>query len=95
MSRLQSADKINEPLLIVHDAADSTSGTASGQSARPSQAPGGSAGPIKTARYVMLPREAHGYAVKESVMQTIAEMIEWMDAHVKNAQPRQGAVGRN
>jgi len=34
---------------------------------------------------VMLPYESHGYRAKESVMHTLAEMIEWFDTHVKYA----------
>jgi dipeptidyl aminopeptidase/acylaminoacyl peptidase len=45
------------------------------------------------ARLVMLPHESHGYAARESVLHAVAEMIEWMDRHVKNAAPRQAAVG--
>jgi dipeptidyl aminopeptidase/acylaminoacyl peptidase len=41
-----------------------------------------------TARLVMLPFESHGYAARESVLHTLAEMVEWMDRHVKNAPPR-------
>jgi len=38
-------------------------------------------------RYVVLPHESHGYAARESVLHTLAEMINWFDKHVKNAKP--------
>jgi dipeptidyl aminopeptidase/acylaminoacyl peptidase len=44
-----------------------------------------------TVRYVTLPYEAHGYTGRESVMHTLAEMINWMDKYVKNAGPRNEA----
>jgi len=41
---------------------------------------------------VMLPNEAHGYMARESVLHTLAEMIDWFDRYVKNAPPRPGRV---
>ena len=41
-----------------------------------------------TARYVVLPNEAHGYRARESVLDTLAEMIEWADRWAKNRPPR-------
>jgi len=38
-----------------------------------------------TARLVMLPDESHGYRARESVLHTLAEMVAWMDEHVKGA----------
>jgi dipeptidyl aminopeptidase/acylaminoacyl peptidase len=43
----------------------------------------------------MLPNEAHGYAARESVLHTLAEMIEWFDRYVKNAKPRSSGVSSN
>ena len=40
-----------------------------------------------TARLVMLPGEGHGYRAKESTLHVLAEMIEWMDEHVKKVRP--------
>ena len=37
-----------------------------------------------TPRYVVLPNEAHGYRARESVLDTLAEMIEWADRWAKN-----------
>ena len=41
-----------------------------------------------TVRYVTLPLEAHGYAGRESVMHTLAEMINWFDKYVTKAEVR-------
>ncbi len=88
MSPFASADKINEPLLLIHGEADNNSGTFPIQSERLLAAMTGLGG---TARLVMLPNEAHGYAARESILDCLAEMLEWFDKYVKNAQPRQTA----
>src|SRR3954468_7005162 len=85
MSPFFHADKINEPILLIHGEMDDNSGTFPIQSERLYMALKGF-GP--TVRYVTLPYEAHGYAGRESVLHTIAEMINWMDKYVKNAPPR-------
>ena len=41
-----------------------------------------------TVRYVTLPHEAHGYAARESILHTVAEMLQLVDKYVKNAKPR-------
>jgi dipeptidyl aminopeptidase/acylaminoacyl peptidase len=38
-----------------------------------------------TVRLVMLPKEAHGYRARESVMHVLYEMDAWLDKYVKNA----------
>lgn len=76
------ADKIKEPMLMIHGEADNNSGTFPVQSSRMYQAIKGNGG---TARLVMLPYESHGYRARESVLHTQAEMIDWLDKHVKNA----------
>ena len=80
------ADKINAPLLLIHGEADNNQGTFPIQSERLYAAIRGNGG---TARLVMLPLEAHGYAAKESVEQTLYEMNNWLDKYVKNAAPRE------
>lgn len=75
------ADKINEPLLILHGEADDNPGTFPIQSERLFHAVQGTGG---VARYVTLPHESHGYAARESVEHTLHEMIAWFDRHVKN-----------
>lgn len=82
ISPFMHADKINEPLLLIHGEADNNSGTFPMQSRRLYQAIKGNGG---TARLVMLPYESHGYQARESVLHSQAEMIDWLDEHVKNA----------
>ena len=79
------ADKINEPILLIHGEADNNQGTFPIQSERLFAAISGLGG---TARLVMLPLEAHGYAAKESTEHVLYEMINWFDKYVKNAKPR-------
>lgn len=82
VSPFMHADKINEPVLLIHGEADNNSGTFPVQSTRMYQAIKGNGG---TVRLVMLPNESHGYRARESVLHTQAEMIAWFDKHVKNA----------
>ena len=79
------ANKINEPILLIHGEADNNQGTFPIQSERLYAAISGNGG---TARLVMLPLEAHGYSAKQSVEHTLYEMVQWFDKHVKNAKPR-------
>lgn len=79
------ANKIKEPILLIHGEADNNQGTFPMQSERMFAAIRGNGG---TARLVMLPLESHGYAAKESIEHTLYEMIDWFDKHVKNAKPR-------
>jgi dipeptidyl aminopeptidase/acylaminoacyl peptidase len=90
ISPFMHADKINEPILLVHGEIDNNSGTFPLQSSRMYQAIKGNGG---TARLVYLPNESHGYRARESVLHTLAEMIEWFDRHVKNAAPAGSAEG--
>jgi len=78
------AHKINEPILLIHGEADNNSGTFPIQSERLFQALRGNGA---TARYVVLPHESHGYRARESVLDTLAEMIEWADRWAKNRPP--------
>jgi dipeptidyl aminopeptidase/acylaminoacyl peptidase len=82
MSPFHYANKINEPLLLIHGQADDNSGTFPVQSERLYQAVRGNGG---TVRLVMLPHESHGYLARESVEHTLYEMIDWFDKYVKNA----------
>jgi dipeptidyl aminopeptidase/acylaminoacyl peptidase len=79
------AEKVNEPILLIHGEADNNSGTFPLQSRRYYAALKGHGA---TVRLVMLPHESHGYRSRESVMHTLWEMTEWLEAHVKNAGPR-------
>ena len=67
------ADKVDEPLLMIHGAEDSNSGTYPVQSERMFEAVKGQGG---TVRWVELPYEDHGYRGRESVLYVTAEMIE-------------------
>ncbi len=89
MSPFMSAHKINEPLLLIHGEADNNAGTFPVQSERMYQAVRGNGG---VTRLVMLPHESHGYAARESIEHTLAEMIGWLDKHVKT--PGRQARGR-
>jgi len=89
MSPFVYADSINEPILMTHGEADNNSGTFPINSERLFAAIKGLGG---TARLVMLPNEAHGYVARESVLHTLAEMIDWFDRYVKNAPPRSPGV---
>jgi len=78
------ADELKEPVLLIHGEIDNNSGTFPMQSQRLFQALKGNGG---TARLVMLPNESHGYRARESVLHVQAEMIEWLDEHVKGEMP--------
>ncbi len=86
MSPFTHADKVNEPILLIHGEADSNSGTFPIQSKRFYNALKGHGA---TARLVMLPHESHGYRARESVMHMAWEMTEWLDRYVKQAEPRE------
>jgi dipeptidyl aminopeptidase/acylaminoacyl peptidase len=82
LSPFLSAHKVDEPILFVHGEKDDNTGTFPMQSERMYQAVKGNGG---TARLVMLPGESHGYRARESVLHVLAEQVEWLDRHVKNA----------
>ena len=84
MSPFTFANQIKDPILFIHGADDNNSGTFPIQSERMYAAVKGHGG---TTRLVMLPNESHGYAARESVGHTLAEMTEWLDRHLKG--PRQ------
>lgn len=85
MSPFTFADKIDEPLLIIHGQADNNPGTFTLQSERLFEAIKGLGG---TARLVLLPAESHGYRARESVYHTMWEQIEWLDKFLKRAGKR-------
>lgn len=80
MSPFNYADKITEPLLLIHGMADDNSGTFPIQSERLYAALKGQGAVV---RLVMLPAEAHGYRARESVGHTLWEMVAWMERWVK------------
>jgi dipeptidyl aminopeptidase/acylaminoacyl peptidase len=79
------ANKIKDPILLIHGDADNNTGTFPIQSERLYSAIQGNGG---TARLVMLPLESHGYIGRESIEHTLYEMVEWLERFVKNAEPR-------
>jgi dipeptidyl aminopeptidase/acylaminoacyl peptidase len=85
MSPFWFAHKINEPVLLTHGEADDNSGTFPIQTERFYMALKGHGA---TVRYVTFPHEAHGYQARESVLHTVAEMLNWADKYAKNAGPR-------
>ena len=82
MSPFNHADRIKDPLLMIHGEEDNNSGTFPIQSERMYAAVKGLGG---TARLVMLPKESHSYRARESILHMLAETDAWLDEHVKNA----------
>jgi dipeptidyl aminopeptidase/acylaminoacyl peptidase len=78
MSPFSHADKINEPILLIHGDDDNNPGTFPMQSQRLFVAIKGQGG---NARLCMLPHEAHGYRARENVLHCLAEMCAWLDEH--------------
>lgn len=85
LSPVLQADKLNEPLLLIHGELDQNPGTVPLQSEKLYEAVRGVGG---TVRLVMLPYESHGYSAKESIEHVLYEMLSWFDKYVKNAKPR-------
>ena len=81
MSPFMHADKVNEPLLLIHGEEDNNSGTFPVQSIRFFNAIKGHGG---TSKLVMLPKESHGYRAKESILHMLYEMDSWLEKYVKN-----------
>ncbi len=77
------ADKVNEPVLVIHGESDSNPGTLTFQSEVFFEAVRGSGG---TARLVLLPFEDHGYRARETIEHVLWEQLAWFDEHVKSAQ---------
>jgi dipeptidyl aminopeptidase/acylaminoacyl peptidase len=80
MSPFTYVDRIRAPILLIHGEVDNNSGTFPLQSERFYQALKGHGA---TVRYVVLPHETHGYRARESVLHTLAEMIDWMERYVR------------
>jgi len=82
MSPFWYANQIKDPILLMHGEADDNTGTYPINSERLYAAIKGMGG---TARLVMLPNEAHGYAARETLLHVLAERVNWFDKYVKNA----------
>jgi dipeptidyl aminopeptidase/acylaminoacyl peptidase len=89
VSPFAHANRIERPLLLIHGANDSNSGTYPLQSERLFQAIQGHGG---TARLVVLPFEDHGYRSRESIMHVIAEMFEWTERYASAPEPAEAAA---
>ncbi len=85
MSPFLYVPQIKTPLLLIHGAEDSNSGTYPMQSERFYNALKGHGAQV---RLVMFPHESHGYLAKESIMHMHWEMLQWLDTHVKNKELR-------
>ena len=81
MSPFMHAEKMKTPLLLVHGEADNNSGTFTMQSERYFNALKGFGAPT---RLVLLPKESHGSAAKESVLHLLWEQDQWLERYVKN-----------
>ncbi|MBO9540461.1 prolyl oligopeptidase family serine peptidase [bacterium] len=81
MSPFVNANRINEPLLLIHGAADSNPGTFPMQSERFYQALKGLGA---TTRLVLLPHEEHSYRARESILHMLYETDRWLDRYVKH-----------
>jgi dipeptidyl aminopeptidase/acylaminoacyl peptidase len=80
MSPFSYADKIKEPILLVHGEADDNTGTYPINSERLYAAIKGNGG---TVRFVFLPYEAHSYRGKENLLHLLWEQNNWLQKFVK------------
>jgi len=80
MSPFMHSDKMKTPLLLIHGGADNNSGTYTMQSERYFNALKGLGA---TVRLVILPKESHGYAAKESIMHMLWEQDQWLEKYLK------------
>jgi dipeptidyl aminopeptidase/acylaminoacyl peptidase len=80
MSPFNFAHQIKAPLLLIHGAADNNSGTFPIQTERFYAALKGHGA---TARYVVLPHEAHSYRARESLLHVLWETESWLNAHLR------------
>ena len=85
MSPFMHAQKVNEPILLIHGEADNNSGTFPVQSKRYYHALKGHGA---TTKLVLLPHESHGYKARESVMHVLWETANWLDTYVKKGDKR-------
>ncbi|GHF77938.1 alpha/beta hydrolase family protein [Thalassotalea marina] len=79
MSPFFHAEKIDEPMLMIHGKDDPNSGTFPMQSERMYNALKGLG---KDARLVMLPYEGHGYRARESILHVLWEQEQWLDKYL-------------
>jgi dipeptidyl aminopeptidase/acylaminoacyl peptidase len=82
MSPFVHADRINEPILLIHGEVDNNPGTYPMQSERLFEALKGLG--KTTSRLVMLPHESHSYRARESLLHMLWESEQWLDRYVRN-----------
>ena len=80
MSPFNHADKVKDPLLLLHGEADNNPGTFPIPSERFYNALKGHGA---TTRLTFLPHESHGYRARENVLHMLWEMEHWLDTYVK------------
>lgn len=79
MSPFNVADKVRDPLLLMHGSADNNSGTFPIQSERfytALKAHGA------TTRFVLFPHESHAYRARETLLHMLWEMETWLNTHL-------------
>jgi dipeptidyl aminopeptidase/acylaminoacyl peptidase len=81
MSPFMNADKVKDPIMLIHGMADNNSGTFPIQSERFYAALKGFGA---TTRLVLLPNESHGYAARETILHKHWEVLNWMNKYVKD-----------
>lgn len=81
MSPFVYANKIKDPILLVHGLDDNNSGTFTVQSERLYSAIQGNGGKV---RLVLLPYESHGYVTRESLLHLAWETYHFLETSVKN-----------
>ena len=86
MSPFFHAEKIDEPMLMIHGKEDPNSGTFPMQSERMFAAIKGLGG---NTRLVMLPHEQHGYKARESLLHLLWEQQQWLQKYIIEAPPGQ------
>ncbi|GIU22557.1 prolyl oligopeptidase family serine peptidase [Shewanella schlegeliana] len=89
ISPFTHADKIDEPLLLMHGEMDSNSGTYPMQSSRLFKAIRGLGG---QARLVTFPYESHSYKAKESIMHMLWEQENWLELYLKKPDTAQASA---
>ncbi|MDO8179599.1 MAG: prolyl oligopeptidase family serine peptidase [Undibacterium sp.] len=87
MAPFNFANKIEDPLLLIHGEQDNNPGTSPVQSERMYQALQGLGA---TTRLVMLPNESHSYRARESVLHMLWEQDQWLNKYVKNGKDNHG-----
>ena len=81
LSPFNYANKLKEPILLIHGENDDNPGTFPLQTQRLYQALAGTGGNV---RYVALPFESHGYSARESIGHTLWEMSDWMKRQTRD-----------